>query len=390
MDTESSDTTGNGLVKEEKIVKGEDTEEPMSLVDDVSTEYFASYEDLNVHRLMLQDTARTNAYQTAISDATALFKDKIVMDVGAGTGILSLFCAKAGAKKVYAVEASGLAKTLPEVFSKNGFADVVTVIHSRVEDIESLPSNDKNTVDIIVSEWMGFYLLHESMLESVLYARDKFLISGGLMFPNSAQIYAAPCQIPDLWKNHGDFWTSQSHYGFDLSPFGNIAKNLQTPVIETIASDGLLSDPQLLFDLNLQTVPSNSLEVFKDRRFFTMDQTGDMHAVCLWFTCTFPVVPGKEPVELSTAPWSEETHWKQTLIMLPDKLDFEEGDITGWEISLEKASLDKGSRSYRIHYQCLGDDDEHPVPCECGAVKCEIIKHYMTQSNEANNVDVDE
>jgi len=60
-----------------------------------------------------------------------------------------------------------------------------------------------------------------------------------------------------------------------------------------IPSDGLLSDPQLLFDINLQTVPSDSLEVFKDKRFFPMEQTGDMHAVCLWFTCTFPVVPGK-------------------------------------------------------------------------------------------------
>ncbi|CAL8074006.1 unnamed protein product [Orchesella dallaii] len=336
---------------------------------------------------MLQDAARTNAYQTAITDTQNLFKDKVVMDVGAGTGILSLFCAKAGAKKVYAVEASGLAKTLPQIFSKNGFSDVVTVIHSRVEDIQTLP---ENAVDIIVSEWMGFYLLHESMLESVLYARDTFMKPGGLMYPNSAQLYAAPCQIPDLWKEHGEFWTSQSHYGFDLSPFGNIAKNRQSPVVETITSDGLMADPQLLFDLNLQTISSSSLEVFKDRRFFTMDQTGDMHAVCLWFTCTFPVVPGKEPVELSTAPWSDKTHWKQTLILLPDKLEFEEGDITGWEISLEKASLIKGSRSYRIHYQCLGDDDEHPVPCECGAVKCEIIKHYMTQSNQTNEPDIDE
>ncbi len=60
-------------------------------------------------------------------NASSLFKDKIIMDVGAGTGILSLFCAKAGAKKVYAVEASNLAKVISEVAAKNEFANVINV-----------------------------------------------------------------------------------------------------------------------------------------------------------------------------------------------------------------------------------------------------------------------
>lgn len=76
---------------------------------------------------MLQDTVRTNAYMEAIMNASSLFKDKVIMDVGAGTGILSLFCAKAGAKKVYAVEASNLAKVISEVAAKNEFADVISV-----------------------------------------------------------------------------------------------------------------------------------------------------------------------------------------------------------------------------------------------------------------------
>ena len=85
------------------------------------------YELFQVHRLMLQDKVRTNAYLEAITGASSLFKNKIVLDVGAGTGILSLFCAKAGAKKVYAVEASNLAKLIPDVAAKNGFAEVISV-----------------------------------------------------------------------------------------------------------------------------------------------------------------------------------------------------------------------------------------------------------------------
>ena len=46
-------------------------------------------------------------------------------------------------------------------------------------------------VDIIISEWMGYFLLYESMLDSVLYARDKYLVPGGLMFPDEATMYMA-------------------------------------------------------------------------------------------------------------------------------------------------------------------------------------------------------
>lgn len=192
------------------------------------------------------------------------------------------------------------------------------MIHSRVEEITEI---EETQVDIIVSEWMGFYLLHESMLESVIHARNKFLRSGGHMFPNTAQIYAAPCTAYDLWRDNVGFWSNQQlHYGFDLSPFQKIAKNICKPLVEIvshdllnykleldcftrtifvyfsfiiqISPDNLLSDPQLLFDLNLQTVEISALQSFRDRRFFSTE-TGDMHAVCIWFSCTFPAVPEK-------------------------------------------------------------------------------------------------
>jgi predicted RNA methylase len=67
---------------------------------DHNDDYFKSYEDLDIHELMLKDEPRTKAYQHYIESNSTLFKDKIVVDVGAGTGILSLFAAKAGAKQV--------------------------------------------------------------------------------------------------------------------------------------------------------------------------------------------------------------------------------------------------------------------------------------------------
>ena len=89
--------------------------------------YFTSYDDVSVHRLMVRDAARTEAYRRAVLDNSHLFKDKVVMDVGAGTGVLSLFAKQAGAKKVYAVEASPLAKILKDVIKVNQAEDVIEV-----------------------------------------------------------------------------------------------------------------------------------------------------------------------------------------------------------------------------------------------------------------------
>lgn len=108
------------------------------------------------------------------------------------------------------------------------FRCVLQVIHSKVEDVKL-----DLKIDIMVSEWMGFYLLHESMLDSVIYARNKFLKPDGLMFPKSAQIFASPCKIPELWKNCHDFW-NEKQYGFDLSCFSDVAKIKNKPEIVSV------------------------------------------------------------------------------------------------------------------------------------------------------------
>jgi len=73
------------------------------------------------------------------------------------------------------------------------------------------------------------------MLESVLYARDNFLKPGsGVMLPTSAQIFAAPCAVPDLWKQQIGFW-KDNLYGFDLSLFGIEAQIRTKPEIYDVS-----------------------------------------------------------------------------------------------------------------------------------------------------------
>ena len=150
----------------------------MTTFEEVPTnDYFESYDNISVHNLMLRDAPRVTKYREAIFASKQLIKDKIVLDVGCGTGILSLFCAQAGARHVYAVEAcKGIYELAKSIVKANRLDDKITLIHSEIEKIDELPVKH---VDVIVSEWMGFYLLHESMLASVIYARDRWLDEKG-------------------------------------------------------------------------------------------------------------------------------------------------------------------------------------------------------------------
>ena len=87
--------------------------------------------------ISLQDYIRTGTYYSAIVENPADFEGKAVMDVGCGSGILSLFAAQAGARVVYAVEASGMAAYARQLAAANpGIGDRIRVLHGKVEEIE--------------------------------------------------------------------------------------------------------------------------------------------------------------------------------------------------------------------------------------------------------------
>ena len=88
------------------------------------------YAEFEVHRTMIRDRVRTEAFRRAI-DAVVRPGDT-VLDVGAGSGILSLFAAQAGAARVYAVEQTTIAVLAQQLAAANGFADIVQVIQGDI------------------------------------------------------------------------------------------------------------------------------------------------------------------------------------------------------------------------------------------------------------------
>lgn len=85
--------------------------------------YFDSYAHFGIHEEMLKDEVRTMTYRNSMYHNTHLFKDKVVMDIGCGTGILCMFAAKAGAKRVIGIECSSIIEHAEKIVKANGFAD---------------------------------------------------------------------------------------------------------------------------------------------------------------------------------------------------------------------------------------------------------------------------
>jgi histone-arginine methyltransferase CARM1 len=149
--------------------------------------FFHYYGQLAHQQNMLQDSVRTGTYRKAVMDNAVDFQGKVVMDVGTGSGILAMFAARAGARKVYAVEASDMAHCARKLIAHNGLSDIITVLHGKVEEIEV-----KEKVDVIISEPMGFLLVHERMLESFVAARKLFMKPEGRMFPAVGTMFFLP------------------------------------------------------------------------------------------------------------------------------------------------------------------------------------------------------
>lgn len=91
------------------------------------------------------------------------------------------------------VDMSTIIEKAREIVQVNGMADKITLLQGKMEEVQ-LPYPQ---VDIIISEWMGYFLLYESMLDTVLYARDKYLVSGGLIFPDKATLFMAGIEDGD-------------------------------------------------------------------------------------------------------------------------------------------------------------------------------------------------
>jgi predicted RNA methylase len=302
----------------------------------------SNYGHASIHYDMLSDTPRTMAYCHVIDKNSPSFQNKVVLDIGAGSGILSLFSARAGARLVYSVECTPIAPIAAQIIRDNGYADRIRLLYSR---LESTDISEK--VDIIVSEWMGYALFFERMLTSVLIGRDKYLKPGGLMVPSHSKLYFAAAESAQYRTEMYDFWDSV--YGFDFKAMKK--HSLSEAVVEDCAPNQVVTNSVVISDLDLHTCPVNS-SFFTSPFTLTVSHQTQVDGFVTWFDVFFNDMPIKE--KLSTAPGATETHWKQTWFMLETAIPVANSDvISGW-VRFSPHSADEFALECRITFSING------------------------------------
>ncbi|XP_053304813.1 protein arginine N-methyltransferase 3 [Spea bombifrons] len=303
------------------------------LDEDEDSVYFSSYGHFGIHEEMLKDAVRTENYRDFIYRNPHIFKDKVVLDVGCGTAILSMFAARAGAKRVIGVDQSDIIYQAMDVIRLNKLEDTVILIKGRIEEVE-LPVEK---VDVIISEWMGYFLLFESMLDSVLVAKRRFLGAGGSVYPDRYTLSLVAVSDEAKHSQKIAFW--ENVYDFDMSCMKRSV--LPEAVVESVTPETVISHPSDIMVIDSQTVAIEDLDFACD---FSLPVTRDAlcTALCGYFDVFF--AEGCDPpVSFSTGPSAPRTHWKQTVFFLEKPVPVKAGQALKGKISVRKNRKDPRS-----------------------------------------------
>lgn len=296
----------------------DNTEQTSQFTDRTDTssaaQYFQFYGYLSQQQNMMQDYVRTSTYQHAFQLNACDFQDKVVLDVGAGSGILSFFAAQVGAKRVYAVEASDMANYARKLVEANGLSNVIKVIAGKIEEVD-IPE----PVDVLISEPMGYMLFNERMLETYVYARKWLRPDTGRMFPQGADLHVAPFRDESLYTeqmNKATFWSNQQfHNTVDLSSIRQAALEecFSQPIVDTFDISSCTAK-SIRHCVNFLETNESDFETIHIPLEFYMYDTGVVHGLAFWFDVDLS--GSKRDVWLSTAPFEPITHWYQVRCLL--------------------------------------------------------------------------
>jgi precorrin-6B methylase 2 len=246
--------------------------------------------DLEFHAFCLTDSgSRLDQFAAAI-DARVKPGDTVV-DLGAGSGILSFLACRAGARRVYAIEAGDSLEFARLLAARNGFLDRIEFIGNASTQVV-LPER----VDAIVGDIHDTFGLQAHGLATMVDARDRFLKSGGALIPCRIQLMTAPIEAEDLYGKTIDVWRTRIH-GVDLSPMRSLA--VHRPTAAHIGPSQLLAAAEPLATINL--IDATHRHAGGTTNFVAM-RNGTLHGVCGCFITTLAegVLMGNVPGDSGT------------------------------------------------------------------------------------------
>ena len=267
----------------------------------------------NWHLPMLSDVARNAAYERALERAVR--PGDVVLDIGTGTGLLSMMAARAGARHVYACEAdANLADLAGEIVARNGLSDRVTVINKRSTDLV-LGSDLPEPATLLVTEIFNSVLIGEGAVKTIDHARTHLLAPDARIVPRSGRIRGQLCAIPRLKQ----LYPLRSISGFDMSVFAELCMEQRFyPAFPEKEDWSPLTPTVPLIEFEFARMPRLQ---DSGRVVTTFTGEGQVHALLLSIELGLD-----EATRISSGPEGNCSHWNSMCYMLDDPPTAHVGD----------------------------------------------------------------
>lgn len=294
------------------------------------------------HHHMLQDTVRVLAYRSAIARHS---RGCSVVEIGCGTGILSVFAARAGARRVVAIEESEIATVAERMFRANGCDGIVELRRANSRDVElDAPA------DLLIHEILGVDPFVENLLPAVIDARERLLRPGGRLLPSRVQVLCLGLEAEPRPHRGTAYLVAEAAevqrlYGIDLTPVMELLaetdpRQLAPPLLEngtpTLFSPKVLAEECLLVDLDLQAGDLDRAGELAEHRM-RVHSAGTLGALAIYFRADLD-----EETQLTNAPFAPLTSWGRPLRSLSRHVQVVPGDEVGLRVQL----LSRGGRQY--------------------------------------------
>jgi len=264
---------------------------------------------------MLQDKVRNRAFKEAIFRNVK--KGDVVIDLGTGTGILAIWAAQAGARKVYAIEETDVADVAEAVIRDNGLENFITVLKANSSEV-TLPE----PADVLIAEIVGHFLFEEGIVEAIAGIRQVLLKPNARIIPASASVFAAPAELDGKFQEikFWDTWKDPS-----LSAVREKAAN--SAYVETVDAEALTGKPEKLFDIDFNSAKPGPIMA---QTRFTVDQKCSIDAIVGWFKLHLD-----DDTCIDTSPCSEQTHWQQCVFPLEEPFELAKVETIDFRMLIE-------------------------------------------------------
>jgi Ribosomal protein L11 methyltransferase (PrmA) len=259
------------------------------------------------HFMMVRDTVRVSAYRRAIFRHC---KDKTVVEIGCGSGILSIFAAKAGARRVIAIEESAIADLAAAMFEANGVADRIELRRANSRDV----SLDERA-DVLIHEILGVDPFGENILPFIEDARERLLAPGGVLIPSALEVCCVGFEVADKpyldrTRACAELAELEGVYGIDFSAFGQFVNESETGFRRPLGNLGqtefeprILTEETRICRIDFRPGSSLAVEPRNDLRL-RVTQAGTLGGVVVYFRAHLD-----DDTVLGNSPRAPRTHW---------------------------------------------------------------------------------